>query len=217
MNKPIISMSLVFAAAACLAAPSMGKNHVPEALDDSIREFNEAAADRPHVLLVNVGKAVPEDAWSLSSTYAVSRLQLNVWTNSLEKLSQEQLLKDPSLTEKLFINENSKVGVYLINDKTSVPVLAAPGHWAVVNVAVASEGAPDKQTYRDRVAKLILKGIAAAAGGGATVEPKCSMFYGSNTIKGLDAANIMITPMCYFPMLEILRSAGGSDMTVPED
>lgn len=209
-------MSFMFAAAACLAAPSMNKNHVPGVLDDSIRLFSSASADRPHILLVNVGDAVPEADWRLSSTYAASRLQLNIWTNSIDKLSQDNLLKDASLTEKLFLNPNSKVGVYLVKDEFSVPVLAAPGHWAVVNVAIASEGSPDGQTYRDRIAKLILKGIAAASGGGATIEPKCSMFYGSNTIRGLDSVNIMITPMCYFPMLEILRAVGGPDMTIPE-
>lgn len=214
MNKIPVSMSLVFAAVACFAAPN--KNHVPSVLDDSVRTFNSAAADRPHILLVNVGEAVPEADWRLSATYAASRLQLNIWTNSLDKLSQDLLLKDSSLTEKLFLNPNSKVGVYLVKDEFSVPVLAAPGHWAVINVAAASEGNPDTQTYRDRIAKLILKGIAASSGGGATIEPKCSMFYGSNTVRGLDSVNIMITPMCYFPMLEILRAVGGPDMTIPE-
>jgi len=215
MRKCIASMSFAFAAAACFAVPQMAQNHVPSALDESVRQFSPAAAEKPHLLLVNVGGAVPESDWSLASTYAASRLQLNVWTNSLPKISSEQLLKDASLTEKLFLNPNSKVGVYFVNDKLGVPVVAAPGRWAVVNMAIASEGSPDVQTYRDRVAKLVLKGIAAASGGGATVEPRCSMFYGSNTVKGLDSVNIMLTPMCYFPMLEILRSVGGPEMTFP--
>ena len=216
MNKCIVSMSFAFAAvAACLAAPQMPQNHVPSALDESIRHFVPAAAEKPHLLLVNVGGAVPESDWSLAATYAASRLQLNFWTNTLAKISAEQLLKDASLTEKLFLNPNAKVGVYFINDKSAVPVVAAPGHWAVVNVSIASDGTPDTQTYRDRIAKLVLKGIAAASGGGATVEPRCSMFYGSNTVKGLDSVNIMLTPMCYFPMLEILRAAGGPEMTFP--
>ena len=215
MKKTMLFSAVAVASLAAFAAPRMNKNHVPEKIDESIRSFKPAAAERPHILLVNVGKAVPDEDWSLSATYAASRLQLNIWTNSIDVVSAPGLVEDPSLTEKLFMNPNAKVGVYFVNKKGASPVVASPGRWAVVNVAMASEGSPDKQTYRDRVAKIVLKGIAAASGGGATVEPMCSMFYRSNTLAGLDAVNIMLTPMCYFPMLEILREVGGPDMTFP--
>ena len=77
--------------------------------------------------------------------------------------------------------------------------------------------ADSRQVYRDRIAKCVMKGLAAAAGGGATLEPFCSLFYGAQTVEGMDKTNIAISPMCYFPMLEILRVAGGEDMISPAE
>ena len=39
------------------------------------------------------------------------------------------------------------------------------------------------------------------------------MFYGAQTVEGMDKTNITLAPMCYFPMLEILRQIGGMDMS----
>ena len=83
------------------------------------------------------------------------------------------------------------------------------------NACGIEEGAADAQTVRDRYAKLILKGLAYACGGGASLEPTCSLFYGSFTPKGMDGTGIMISPTTYFPMLEILRGIGGPEMLTP--
>lgn len=214
MRRSMIMAACAASVVTAIAAPRMSQNHVPEKLDE-VRPFFASAAERPHIALVNVGGAISDADWALSATYAVSRLQLNVWTNALPKISAEQLVRSPDMTEKLLLNPNAKVGVFLENRKGGCPIVAAPGHWSVVNVACAYEGAPSVQVRRDRLAKLVLKGIAAASGGGATVEPFCSMFYGSTTLAGLDGTNIMLAPMCYFPMLEILRSVGGPEMTRP--
>lgn len=216
MNKQLVMVSCVCAALTTFAAGPMRmpQNHVPETLED-VRLFCAAAIERPHLLLVNVGGAVDAQDWDLSATYAVSRLQLNVWTNSVPALAKERLLEDAAFTEKLFSDLNAKIGVYFVNEPTSAPIIAAPGSWAIVNVAQAYSGSPSKQLLRDRLAKIVLKGIAAAGGGGHTVEPFCSMFYRSRSLQGLDGVNIMLSPMCYFPMLEVLRSVGGDDMTMP--
>lgn len=216
MNKKLVLVFGVCSALTTFAAVPMRlpQNHVPETLKD-VRPFCAEAVDRPHMLLINVSNAVDAQDWDLSATYAASRLQLNIWTNSVSKLSKECLLGDVAFTSKLFQDPNAKIGIYFVNEPTSVPVIAAPGSWAIVNVSEAYSGSPTKQLLRDRLAKIVLKGIAAAGGGGHTVEPFCSMFYRSRSLQGLDSVNIMLSPMCYFPMLEVLRSVGGDDMTMP--
>lgn len=192
----------------------MSQNHVPEQLD-GVREFYAGAAQRNHIVLVNVGGAVPDDLWRLATTYAASRLQLNVWTNAIAASAMDLLVKEPGAVGKVLGNEHAKVGVFFERREGGCEVLVAPGSWCVLNVAALETDRPDAQTLRDRMAKLVLRGMARAAGGGTTLEPFCSMFYGAQTLKGMDRTNIMLAPICYFPMLEILRRIGGDEMTSP--
>lgn len=196
------------------AAPRMSQNHVPASLE-GVRLFSPKAASRNHIALVNVGGAIPEEDWRLAATYAASRLQLNLWTNAIAASATDRLLADPAAVGRVLGNEHAKVGVFFERRGAGCGILAAPGAWCVVDVSSLTRDAPDKQTLRDRYAKMILKGLAAAAGGGATLEPFCSMFYGAQTLSGMDRTNIALAPMCYFPMIEILRHAGGHEMAFP--
>lgn len=212
-SRLAICAGAVFTAALAMAAPRKSQNHVPAVLDDEIRPFYAAAAATPHIALVNVAGAIPEEDWRLAATYAASRLQVNIWTNSIPASVTDKLIADPAYVAKALGNENAKVGVFFERRGKGCRLLSAPGAWAVVDVASLSEGSPDAQTLRDRYAKVILKGLAEAVGGGATLEPFCAMFYGSQDLEGMDSTNITLAPMCYFPMLEILRQIGGVDMT----
>ncbi len=64
---------------------------------------------------------------------------------------------------------------------------------------------------------MVLKGIDYACGGGNTLERVCDMYCGSFTLAGMDAANLTISPMAYFPMLEILKALGGPEVLIPEN
>lgn len=221
MKKTMIAVALcacalgltVDAYAAPRAKKNDSQNHVPEKLDESIRPFYPKAAKRPHVVLVNVDNAIPPDIWPLATTYAVSHLQFNVWTNSINGSVLDKLIENPRCTPSVVGNTNSLIGVYFERRKGGCAILAAPACWSVINVTPYLESAKDPQQIRDRYAKLVMKGIATACGGGNTLEPFCSMFYGAQTPAGMDKANIAITPMCYFPMLETLRMVGGPSMS----
>lgn len=217
MKKLLITLAAAIATCVLVAAPRgprASQNHVPSTLEGT-RQFETAAANYNHIALVNVGGAVADEDWALSATYAVSLLQINVWTNSAASIELEKLVKENDYTAKLLGNEKAKVAVYFVNIPGGARIISSPGAWAVVNTADLKEGNPDAQIYRDRVAKSVMKGLAAAGGGGATLEPFCSLFYGSQDIQGMDKTNIAISPMCYFPMLEILRGAGGNEIIAP--
>ncbi len=212
MKKQLIIGISAAMALGAFAAPQK-KQHVPARLDQ-VRLIQPAAATKNHILIVDVGNAIPEQMWGDVATYAVSRLQLNVWTNSVSAFDAKEYVADPAKVQKVF-GAKAKVGLFFVNQPGQPRFLGAPGFWYMVNTYGIETGAPDGQTVRDRYAKLILKGLAYACGGGASLDPRCSLFYGSFTPEGMDSTGIMISPQTYFPMVEVLRGIGGTEMLTP--
>lgn len=210
-----VTAAVVFAAvmAGAQGANAPQKQHVPERLD-KVRLIHPAAADKNHILVVNVADAIPADTWGLVSTYATSRLQLNVWTNSASTFDAAAYATDPTRGRMEF-GQKAKICLFIVNSPTLAPFTGVPRLWCAANVGGLSSDGPDTQTLRDRYAKTILKGLAYACGSGATLESGCSLFYGSSSLGGMDRTGIMISPMAYFPMLEALREIGGTEMLSP--
>ena len=214
--KTQILVCFVLASAVALAAPT-AKNpvisHVPERLD-SIRSISPAAASVNHIALVNVANAVPQDAWTLSSTYATSRLQLNVWTNAIAKSIVPAIVDDPTLVAKT-LGDKAKIAVFIEDSDAPVRYLSVPGSWCRVNVRYLKSDNPDRQTLLDRYAKAILKGFVYAAGSGAALDGRSASHFNTFDLKGMDKTNITVSPESYFPMLEVLRVLGGEDILTP--
>ena len=211
MKKRLVAI-ITLATIAATAAPR-SVQHVPERLD-KVRLISPAAAACNHVLIVNVGGAIPEDVWPTVVTYALSRIQINAWTNSTGEAISPEIFVNPVSFRKTF-GEKARVAVFMERSPVGAPVMCAPGFWSRVNLTGIDADHPDAQTMRDRYAKMLLKGVAYAAGGGASVDPTCSLCFSSLSLKGLDACGISISPSTYFPMLEILRQAGGIQMLSP--
>ncbi len=211
MNKVIVSSILALTTLAVWATPQ--KQQVPGCLD-KVRLISGAAAEKNHILLVNVGGAIPDADWRDTATYAASRLQINVWTNSVSQFDPAAYALDPVRGQRDF-GAKAKVCVFIVDDPHLANVTGAPGCWCAVNVCNLKRDDPDRQTLRDRYAKSILRGFAYAAGAGASLEPMCSLFYGAVTLQGMDKTGIMIAPSTYFPMLEVLRAVGGTEMLSP--
>lgn len=210
---------MMFAAAVALignvgGAPAVRvQQHVPERLD-TVRLIDPAAAKKNHILIVNVDNAIPKDMWANVVTYATSRLQLNVWTNAVADVDLPGFVFEPGRVQKTY-GEKAKVGLFVVNKPKLTQFVGAPGYWYATNVRGLDADNPDAQTLRDRYAKMLLKGLAYACGGGASLDSACSLFYGSFTTSGMDKTGIMISPTTYFPMLEILRDIGGNEILTP--
>lgn len=205
---------IVLGAIPAFAAQGSKINHVPEKLGDDIRLIYPSAKERNHVLIVNVNNAVPAHMFSTAVTYAMSRININVWTNSLEKSVVKELIDKPERQSE-FLGPRAVVAVFLEKNTEGVSFLNAPGHWAMVNMRGIDKDKPDAQTLRDRYAKMILKGVGHASGVGASVDELCSLNYDSYTLKGMDKTDIRLSPMSYFPMLSTLQALGGADMVNP--
>lgn len=214
MKKQIILCAYLSIVTCTFAAPQARKvAHVPARLD-SIRLINPLASSRNHIAVVNVAKAIPDEAWSLAVTYAASRLQLNVWTNTLEKTVFPEVLTDGKLISQK-LGGKAKVAVFIEDIETPTPYLTAPGQWCRVNIRPLKTDNPDKQTLLDRYAKAILKGFVYACGSGAALDGRSSSNYNTFDLKGIDKTGITVSPDSYFPMLEVLRIVGGEDILTP--
>ena len=198
MKKSVAMATALLSVASAVAS---SQNHTPASFDGSFDCIRADAGSRNHLLIVNVDKAIPEADWPIVVNYAASRIPINVWTNSIDKLECGKFPVFPKAVATVFI----------VNDKNGPAELSAAGKWSRVSVAALKEDSPDVQTLRDRYAKMVLRGMARACGSGTTIEPICALFYGANTLKGLDKTNITISPMAYFPMVEVLRTLGGDE------
>lgn len=211
-------LAAVAACAATAAAPKATDvpvfNHVPATLDAETPRILPAAKDRNHVLIVNVGGAVPEDVFPTLVTYTLSRININAWTNSIDKSMVEGLIGNPDALAERF-GKHAVVAVFLEKNEKGLSFLNAPGHWSMVNLRGLDRDKPDAQKLKDRMAKMLLKGIAHAAGVGASVDNLCALNYDSFTLLGMDKTDIRLSAMAYFPMLATLRALGGDDMVAP--
>ena len=206
---------MLFASIAVASVAVAAQNHVPEKFDGSFAPIWPEAAQRNHVLVVNVGEAIPDSDCPLVVNYAASRMPINIWTNSIPVSVADVLLSDPAKLPSLVKDEKAVVAVFVEKLSAGASVISVPSSFSRVDVNWLESDSPSKSVLRDRQAKMILKGIALACGCGATIEPKCSLFYGSRTLAGLDMTNITVSPMAYFPMAEILRSLGGDEAVTP--
>ena len=188
-------------------------HHVPDNLND-IRLLCPAAAARNHILVANVGGAVDEKDFGFLVTVVAGRLQLNVWTNSIPSSPVASLLGDPSVISRDF-GDKAKVVVFLEETGDADPYLVSPGRWCRVNLKGLKAGAADRQVILDRQAKAIMRGVAYACGGGATLDGRSVTHSSAFTKDGFDKVGITVTPDSFFPMLEVLRVVGGSEMLSP--
>lgn len=178
------------------------------------RPFYPEAKSRFHVLFVNVGNAIPEAEFAQVAEYAASRVQINIWTNSIDKSVLHTLIENPSALTNLF-GVKCGTAVFIENNPRGYSFLNAQGNWSMINLRGLDRDKPSPQKLMERRTKMLLKGLAFACGSGCSLEPKCSLYYGSFTLDGLDKTEIQISPMSYFPMLETLRAIGGAEILSP--
>lgn len=201
MKTTIVAMMMAMVAAMACA-------------EDGKRPFLPESAGTSHVLFVNVSGALSDEDFADVAEYAASRVQINIWTNSIDASMVRMLMDDPGLLAKRF-GPKCCAAVFIERNGKGYSFLNAPGSWSMVNLRGIDRGAPSAQLLRDRRAKMLLKGLAYACGSGASMEPKCSLYCGSFTLEGMDKTGVQISPMSYFPMLEVLSAIGGTEILCP--
>ena len=199
------------AVAQTLGAWAIPMNHVPETAE-GLRPIVAAAKEANHLLVANAG-GIPAEDWPVVSTYALSRICLNTWTNSVEAAWLDGLMSSTNAVAARF-GKMAKVGVFVCARPGAPREVACAGAWCVVNVWGYADDSPSRQTLRDRWAKAILRGVARAGGAMETANPECSFYSGVHVPADMDKTRIMLVPEAYFPALARFRAVGGHEMTI---
>lgn len=201
---------------ATFVAAAFGAPATTDHVRTGVRMIPDGARTANHVVVVNVDGAVAAETFGEAATYALSKVGINAWTNTATAFRAERLVGDPALLQRTF-GEKAKVGVFLERAGTAPRFLAVPGAWCRVNMEGLGDGAADGQMFKDRVAKMILKGLSYAAGCGAALDARCTMYYGGDTMEGLDKVGIRLSPGVYFPLLEQLKHVGGDEIVTRQE
>ena len=180
---------------------------LPAAADEpAAEEKREETEGRCAAVFVNVGGAMPpQKLWEVASRVSAS-LGVRIDTNAVERTALAGLMDGTGAPLKR-TGKDRAVYVFFRNSPGAPSVVASPRRWAVVNTAPLGADKPAPPLLGERMAKVALRGLAYASGGGATMEKNCLMSPACDTLEGLDAAPFAISPMAYIPMLEFLNPA----------
>ncbi len=176
----------------------------------AVRLVAVAGADaKPHVLLVNVGGALPGGVFTQAAVQA--QVRLNTRMANLERLDAADLVARWEAYQQA-IGTNACITVFVVNDPQGPAFLSQPGVWALVNVRALRYGEPTEEVYQQRAVKMMLKGVAHAAGVGATHDARCVMYYKSFSMAGIDDTSATFSPFAYFVLRDTLMAIGGSGL-----
>lgn len=109
-------------------------------------------------------------------------------------------------TAKGYPSGNRQLSVYLVNSTNFPPQVVIPQYISIINVRGLNKNSTEK-LYRERIRKVILKGLAFSCGFGATMESgTCVMGLGSfDSLKGIDETSDSYSPFCFFPLEKYLN------------
>ena len=186
-------------------------NHIP-ATTDGIRDFVSAAKKLRHVELVNVAGAVPDADWAVITRYVAETMPMAYWTNTIPKSVTMDLVTGALPRHESVLGEKAAIAVFVEKDGSGRPsFLASAGRWASVDLTRALASAPDEQTRKDRTAKYLMKAIAYAIGGGASMEANSTLSGRVVSLAQLDETAIVCPPMSLFPLVEAVNALTGGE------
>ena len=176
--------------------------------------FAGDAPNTPHILFVNVAEAMKKDDFDLAVAKVAKAVPCPARVDSGEILPD--LLSENS-AGKFVDDKDAVLVVYVVRSKSLPESFSCPSHWSVVNLAQLESDSPSPEVLAARRAKIILRGLAYAAGAGATLEQRCLMFAGGLSLRELDAAPFALSPMAQLPMLVALEKLFGEDAQNDEE
>ncbi len=178
----------------------------------AVRLLAAAGTDaKPHVLLVNVGGALSGGVFTQAQAAVQAQVRLNTRMADLERLDAADLVARWEAYQQA-IGTNACITVFVVNDPQGPAFLSRPGVWALINVRALRYGEPTEEVYQQRAVKMMLKGVAHAAGVGATHDARCVMYYKSFSMAGIDDTSATFSPFAYFVLRDTLMAIGGSGL-----
>jgi hypothetical protein len=170
----------------------------------------QSEAIPPHICIVNVAMALDQDLLrAVGEKVVAGVMPVNIRTVEAEAFGGMERfdLRKPDTR----FGPKAKLIIYVVNDPALPFLLAVPGRWSLVNVRGLDKGLDgDTAKYALRLHKVILKGLAYAAGVGANADVgRCVMAQGSfETLAGIDGTSSTYSPFAAFPLMDILIAKG---------
>jgi hypothetical protein len=146
---------------------------------------------QPHILFVNVGKALEQKKLRDAVCAVWADSHVNVAVAEAESPPPGLDPFAPAFRDARF-GEASKLLVYVVNTPGKASFVSMPGTWAVVNLHGFDAKLPkdDSERYDRRLRQLMCKGFGLTMGLGMSSDYRCALYYGSYTPDGIDKTSI---------------------------
>jgi len=202
--------------AACASAQEAKKvMGVIDPVEDVARFLPADAARQPHVLFVNVAKALPDAEFRKAAAYVRMKYGVRVAVRDEAKpFAADVVARAGSVTNRF--GANAVLAVALVRKAGEPTYVAVPGWFAQVNVEGADRDKPDGLFRYKRASQFALRGLAYACGIGVNPDDMCVMSYRGFTLEGMDAVSATFGPYAYFPLRETLRKMAGDAIFTAE-
>ena len=162
----------------------------------------------PHVLFVNVGKAVEPTQFQASVSNACIQAQVKWRTVSVPETTVEEVVVSREKQSAQW-GKGAVLVVYLVNSPKLPGLLNLPGQCSLINIRALRTDNPSEQVYKVRLQRILMKGVGYAAGVGGNHDPRCVMYWKSFGIDGIDGTSSTFGPYAFFALQDILSAMGG--------
>jgi hypothetical protein len=214
MKTPFLAMCLIVANVSVMAQEGVKIMPLPRVAPDKV--LTADAARKPHVLFLNVGRAVDEALFREAVAAVSLVMPINLKADAMAAPLPREKLWERGYTEAR--HGNAKLVVYVCGDPKDVAFINAPGFWSMINVSGLDRDKPDAARFSRRLRQMMLKGLAQACGVGASGDYRCVMYYKSFTLEGLDNVSVSYSPFASAPVQGMLLAIGGEAIfRMPEE
>lgn len=183
------------------------KNAVLDEIPDVAALLPVAAVNQPHILMVNVGKALAADELREAAAYVRMKYGYNIAIRDEKKSFAVEAVKDVKSLSKRF-GANAVIVVALIKQEQAPSFINIPGFFAQVNLRGLENDQPATLFRKKRTRQMLLKGLAHACGVGATIDNMCVMNANSFTWSGMDSVSATYGPNAYFSLQQFFGELG---------
>jgi hypothetical protein len=183
--------ALVLSVCMAAAANAQEVKIVPLEKYDTDKIVLAATNAQPHILFVNVGKAMEQKKLRDAVCAVWADSHVNVAAAEAESLPPGLDPFAASFRDARF-GEVNKLLVYVVNTPGKALFVSMPGKWAVVNLHGFDAKLPkdDSERYDRRLRQLMCKGFGLAMGLGMSSDYRCVLYHGSFTPEGIDKTSI---------------------------
>lgn len=207
MRKIVAIFTLVLLGSLIVSGAPRSKGAVKKKRPLPYKALSTNSKESPHILFVNVNKAISTKQLDKATGLINALYGFNLGTASVKKSMVADVVADSGFIARKF-GENAVLAVFIEKNQKGYNYLQAPGWWSMVNVNNLDKDQPKPDVLQERIAKVLLRGLAMCCGAGANHDPRCVMYVNGFDLKGIDAVSYTYSPFAYQPIMQALKKLG---------